>query len=885
MLLACLSTWAASIPVFAAQAQQLESPRLHAVVVEHAGDLDLRDTLLHTARIWHDAGDFLVGELDSGAIAALRARGWTVDTLDELGPQDNLFLVDLDDVDVRRDIDRAGSILHRRGRQAVVAVPHDLGELPESLRPGRTCHSGHTAISRSATRAPAPVELGAVQLASTQLAGGAPQFMMAVDPRIQTLVNQVSKTNIQSWDQSYSSSYTNRDSKNLANFNAAKAQLIAQLQSYGYAPSSESWDPTHGTNIVVDIPGIGAPNKYVVVGAHFDTRNYSLGVNAVAPGADDNTSGSCAVLEIARILASAPPFANSLRLVWFSGEEYGLLGSAANANAMASQGKQVVGMLNMDMISYRAASDTRDCDFATNSTSATLTALCQQICPQYVPNWASTSGVLTAGSSDHASYTSAGFPAVFFFEDLTQYYTQIHTVNDVYPTATTDFDLAQMICQGVLACAATLAEPADLALTHTELADTTDASGPYLVQASVTSYYGSNVLGATLNYRVQGAGSWTSLAMTGAGSSWSAAIPALGSPLSIEYYIDAFDDQNAHEIAPNGADLGARPFDFFVGTRTLIYSTGFEEATDNGWTHAQVATQDDWQRGVPMGKLGDPNAAFAGTRVWGNDLGGTGWNGSYANNVSNYLRSSQIDCSSAGNVHLQFRRWLTVESSQYDQARIKVNGTQVWVNPSSGDTIDTSWVAVDLDISAIAAHNASVQVEFSLQSDAGVSFGGWNLDEFALVELGPGVITCPGASTYCSAKQNSLGCTPLMATNGNASASSGSPFTLSASQVISQKNGLLFYGFAGAASPFQGGYKCVANPVRRTAAQSAGGNPSGSDCSGVLSLDFNALIQGGGDPALVQGADVFAQWWYRDPADPLGFATGLSNAAQFRICP
>lgn len=298
-----------------------------------------------------------------------------------------------------------------------------------------------------------------------------------------------------------------------------------------------------------------------------------------------------------------------------------------------------------------------------------------------------------------------------------------------------------------------------------------------------------------------------------------------------------------------------------------------------------VATQDDWQRGTPMGKLGDPNAAFAGTKVWGNDLGGTGWNCAYTNNVSNWLRSPVVNCSAAGNVHLQFRRWLTVESGQFDQARIRVNGTQVWINPSTGDTLDTSWKAIDLDISALAAHNASVQIEFGLQSDGGVTFGGWNLDEFALVEFGPGVVTCPGAATYCTAKQNSEGCWPLITTSGTASATSGAPFTITASQVLNLKNGLLFYGSAASASPFQGAFKCVANPVHRTQIQSSGGNSSGSDCSGVLAFDFNAWIGLGLDPTLVSGADVFAQWWYRDPADTTGFGTGLSNAVQFRVCP
>lgn len=879
LALAALAALSPTFFVSSQSASNPEAPTRVAVAVVHGGDTALIEKLKRVGEVWHDAGDFVVGALSESDVAALRERGVTVEALTGLGATDELFVVDLAHSDVRRDVDAAGRIEFRRGELALVSVPRGLAEYPESLLPGRTCHSAHTAIARRAMR---PMATPLVQ--GVPLGGGA-AALLGVDPRIQALVNQVDKTNIQTWVQSYSS-YTNRDSQNLANFNAAKGQLIAQLQGYGYAPVSEAWSGSHGTNIVVDIPGAVTPNRYVVIGAHFDTRNNTGGVNAVGRGADDNTSGTSAVLEIARILAGGGAFENSIRLVWFSGEEYGLLGSSANAQNMQNQGKQVVGMLNMDMISYRASGDTRDCDFATNNTSAALTSFCMQTAPLYVPNWAATSGTLSAGSSDHASYNSAGFPAAFFFEDLTQYFPQIHTSADAYPTSTNDFDLAKMICQGVLACAATLADPVDLSIAHSELGDTVDAGGPYVVDAVVTSLYGSNVTGATLRYRLLSAANWASAAMANvSGSTWRASIPALGSPATIEYYIEAVDDQGASEAAPKGADVGAAPYDFFVGTRTVIYATGFEQANDAGWTHAQIATQDDWQRGVLFGKAGDPAAAFAGSNVWGNDLGPTGWNGAYANNVHNYLRSPVVDCSAASQVVLEFRRWLTVEEGQYDQARIRVNGQVVWSNPVSGDLLDTSWTPVQLDISSLAANNASVQIEFSLQTDGGLTYGGWNIDEFALVELGPGTVTCPSPTSYCTAKTNSQGCTPQIAFAGQASASSATPFTLSASEIINQKAGVLFYGYSSGASPFQGGFKCVGGTVRRTQVLSSGGNVGVDDCSGALALDFNTRIQSGVDPALVAGVDVFAQWWYRDGADPAGFGTGLSNAAQFRVCP
>ena len=79
----------------------------------------------------------------------------------------------------------------------------------------------------------------------------------------------------------------------------------------------------------------------------------------------------------------------------------------------------------------------------------------------------------------------------------------------------------------------------------------------------------------------------------------------------------------------------------------------FETPGDNGWTHVQVATQDDWQHDVPQGKGGDPSAAFSGSKVWGNDLGPTGFNGLYQPNVTNYLESPTL--SMAGQSDVQDR--------------------------------------------------------------------------------------------------------------------------------------------------------------------------------------------------------------------------------------
>lgn len=136
---------------------------------------------------------------------------------------------------------------------------------------------------------------------------------------------------------------------------------------------------------------------------------------------------------------------------------------------------------------------------------------------------------------------------------------------------------------------------------------------------------------------------------------------------------------------------------------------------------------------------------------------------------------------------------------------------------------------------------------------------------------------------YCTAKTNSRGCTPAIGWSGTPSATSPAPFLVTASAVLNNQNGILFYGGAPAFVPFQDGTRCVANPIARTPIQNAGGNPPPADCSGTYAFDFNAWIRSGPDPSLLPGTTVYAQFWSRDPGSPS--TTGLSDALQFTIGP
>ncbi|MBM3989828.1 MAG: hypothetical protein FJ298_02355 [Planctomycetes bacterium] len=146
--------------------------------------------------------------------------------------------------------------------------------------------------------------------------------------------------------------------------------------------------------------------------------------------------------------------------------------------------------------------------------------------------------------------------------------------------------------------------------------------------------------------------------------------------------------------------------------------------------------------------------------------------------------------------------------------------------------------------------------------------------------LGPLLVNATSVVTYCTAKTNSLGCVPAIGTNAAQPSRSAGTFTVTCTNVLNQKSGLLFWGATLSTTPFQGGFKCVGNPTVRTVAVNSGGNALGNSCTGSYSFGFTTAYMN--SVGLSPGDTVYAQWWMRDPAS--ASTTGLSNAVTFTVC-
>ena len=104
----------------------------------------------------------------------------------------------------------------------------------------------------------------------------------------------------------------------------------------------------YGTNLLGIVKGTAHPERYIVVSAHYDHLGVRNG--AIYPGADDNASGSAALIGIAQWTIAHPP-QNSIVFAWFDGEESGLLGSKSFVERNVVPLDRIIADVNLDMVS------------------------------------------------------------------------------------------------------------------------------------------------------------------------------------------------------------------------------------------------------------------------------------------------------------------------------------------------------------------------------------------------------------------------------------------------------------------------------------------------------------------------------------------------------
>ncbi len=129
-------------------------------------------------------------------------------------------------------------------------------------------------------------------------------------------------------------------------------KLDVQFQSHVHPVANRITRPTEIVNVVATLPGTqpASKDRYYVVSGHYDSRVTDvMNATADAPGANDDASGTAAVIEMACVM-SRHKFDASLVFMTVAAEEQGLYGSGDYAAKAKAAGMNIAGMLNNDII-------------------------------------------------------------------------------------------------------------------------------------------------------------------------------------------------------------------------------------------------------------------------------------------------------------------------------------------------------------------------------------------------------------------------------------------------------------------------------------------------------------------------------------------------------
>ncbi|MBD3257535.1 M28 family peptidase [candidate division GN15 bacterium] len=470
-------------------------------------------------------------------------------------------------------------------------------------------------------------------------------------------------------------------------------------------------------NVLAYKVGTRFPDMHLVIGAHRD------GVPG-SPAADDNGSGTAAVMEMARVLQG---YETDMTIIFalFDAEEFGLFGAEHYVNEAQTAGDSIVYMFNMDMIG-----------FIDNTNQAKLfhgpDTRFSERCLQLADSLVGIAGALvgTSGASDHFPFQQAGIPVTFLHEFV--FSNVYHSFQD--STTYIDFDyMTNMVRAGLATCYYISQTEGPIPRVTFDYPDGLPISIYPGVEESFTVQFdgvnqGSPVTGsANLHYTINGAPT-EMRPLTHLGDElYEFTLPAIDCGDSLAYYFSVEEAVEGVQYDP--PDTLRNPYGAIPATDAdAVFADDFETLTGL-WT-----AEGDWQIGTPIGGGGAHGGPDPSDAVSGSDCAGYNLLGDYSPDLpETNFTTPAIDCSAYSLVLLDFYRWLGVEQPLYDHAYVRIsndgsNWTTLWEN--SLEVTDDSWVPMQFDITEYAAGQETVYIRWVMgPTDDAWQFCGWNIDD------------------------------------------------------------------------------------------------------------------------------------------------------------
>ncbi len=523
----------------------------------------------------------------------------------------------------------------------------------------------------------------------------------------------------------------------------AQEYIQQKLNSYGINTTIHSFSAS-GKNVIGTQTGTEFPNQKFMICAHYD----DMPSGSIAPGADDNASGTAAVLEAARVL-SQYSFPYTIQYALWDEEEQGLVGSDYYATQSASTGDSILGVVNLDMVAWDSNND-GVCNIHTADVGITHEIYDKMVAlnNQYGINLNIVEVYPEQPYSDHHSFISNGYAAVLLIEDDNDFHQYYHTTNDKVMYFNQPYYLKN--AKLAIATIATYALNLNLNLVHTPVASV-NTSGDITTSLQIVS--GLNVAtsgpGAPrLYYRMDsgsGYGNFNEVIGTPADGSTTInfTIPAPPLGTAVQYYLAAQDEDNLISVTLPAGGSGFNPpgstppsefYQFYVGPFTFALA---DDATNmNNWSHTGV-----W--GLTTSKFTSAPSSFTDSP-----------SGNYGSNVTSDLTlAGTIDLNNAIGAYLEFETQWDIESNwDYGMVQVSTNGGSSWTalqgnytNAGTGsfqpngqplyDGTQLNWVQELIDLSAYCG--SQIKIRYYFRSDGSVQEDGWYIDDIRVTIFQP----------------------------------------------------------------------------------------------------------------------------------------------------
>ncbi|MBE0572647.1 MAG: M28 family peptidase [Ignavibacteriaceae bacterium] len=577
----------------------------------------------------------------------------------------------------------------------------------------------------------------------------AQSFLHSQSPTVQTIINQTNLDSLVYFVKELSgevatiingSPYTivSRHKNNASNDKAAD-YIKQKLGSYGLT-TYDQWFSGTGRNVYGVQLGTEFPNQQYMICAHYD----DMPLGTTAPGADDNGSGTAAVIEAARIFSNYS-FPFTIIYALWDEEEQGLVGSVYYALQAANAGDSILGVLNMDMIAWDSNNDSvAELHVRPVSNSMILKDKMVEVNSAY--NIGVNLSIINPGltASDHSSFWNKNYSAILLIEqyygDFNAYY---HTVNDklLYFNLPYFHKLSKL----TIGTLATLALNLDLRIDHTPIASR-DNADDILTNASIVTGLdiGSGTNAPRLYYRKNTGSGWSEFySVDGTpvydSGTYDFVIPDQSLGTIVQYYLAAQDENSAISVtlpmggggfSPPGSTPPTQFFQFYVAPMNIAFSDSTFNVSN--WTSAGGwATTASKYTSAPYSFTDSPS-------------------GNYPVNTNATLTlNDNIDLSGFIGATLEFQAQWDIEADwDYGQLLISTNNGSTWTpmagmytNPGVGsfqppgqplyDGTQLTWVKESIDLSSYLGQQ--IKLRFMLKADGYIQADGWYVDDINIV--------------------------------------------------------------------------------------------------------------------------------------------------------